>query len=79
MGSKAVTSTLDSIAINHTDRKYNKVSAIVLKPDAQRFSNLIRIKPGSLKEDSTGSVRCEVLLLAEDIESLYLAPLHRLS
>jgi hypothetical protein len=73
------TAALDSIAMNHSERKYNKVSAIVLKPDAERWS-MIQVKPGSLKEGQlTGHVRCEVSIRAEDIESLYLAPLHRLT
>jgi hypothetical protein len=77
---KQATSALDSISINHTERKYAKVSAVVLKPQAERFSRLIQIKPGSLKEQpGTGYVSFEVLMPAEDIESLYLAPAHRLT
>lgn len=78
--SNTTTTALDSIAMNHSERKYNQVSAIVLKPTAERFGRLIQIKPGSLKEGVlTGSVKCEVSIRAEDIESLYLAPLHRLT
>lgn len=71
------TPTLDTIAMNHTDRKYNKVSAIFLNPDAGR---MIRVNPGSLKEGLfEGYVTCNVTIRADDIETLYLTPKDRLS